>query len=69
MYGLIIIYWLEFDLTINCDDGEGMICDKFVYSLINSFLKGLTAGGGISDFLSGGTYILKEYQIFIINQR
>ena len=44
-----------------------MICDKFYYSLINSFMKGLTAGGGISDFLSGGTYILEKYQIYIIN--
>ena len=69
MYGLIIIYWLEFDLKINCDGEQAMICDKFVYSLINSFMKGLTAGGGISDFLQGGTYILEKYQIFIINQR
>lgn len=62
MYGLIMIYWLHFDLTINCDGEKAMICDKFVYSLINSFMKGLTAGGGIADFLSGGTYILEKVE-------
>lgn len=36
-----------------------MICDTFFDTLINSFMKGLTAGGGISDYMDGGTYILE----------
>lgn len=35
-----------------------MICDTFFDTLMSSFLKGLTSGGGISDLLLGNTYIL-----------
>jgi len=30
-----------------------MICDTFFDTFINSILKGLTSGGGISDVITG----------------
>ena len=42
-----------------CDSGNAMICDTFTLTVISSFSKGLTAGGGIADYVQGNTYILK----------
>lgn len=61
---MIILYFLYFKPDVYCVEGEAMICDTFVNTVVNSLFKGLTAGGGIMDFIDGGIYILK-YKIFL----
>lgn len=59
MYQMIIIYWLIDAPQNYCKDGEAMFCDSFVNTVLNSFFKGLNAGGGIADRIDGTGYVFE----------